>query len=55
MKQGKKLLRRHKDYFKKLKIDCTNFLYERETVDEEGKTHLTIIDTKTNKTKEYTF
>lgn len=54
MKRGKKLLRRHKEYFKNLKIDYSKFLYERETVDELGVTHLIIIDTETEKIKEYT-
>ena len=54
MKQGKKLLRSHKEMLVKLGLDPNNYLLERRGIDENGERFVNLINLKTNKVEKYT-
>ena len=54
MKQGKKLLRSHKEMLVKLGLDPKDYLLERRGVDENGERFVNLINLKTNKIEKYT-
>ena len=53
MKQGKKLLRSHKEMLVKLGLDPNNYLLERRGIDENGERFVNLINLKTNKVEKY--
>ena len=53
MKQGKKLLRAHKEMLVKLGLDPNNYLLERRGIDENGERFVNLINLKTNKVEKY--
>jgi hypothetical protein len=53
MKQGKKLLRSHKEMLVKLGLDPKDYLLERRGVDENGERFVNLINLKTNKVEKY--
>ena len=53
MKQGKKLLRSHKEMLVKLGLDPKDYLLERRGVDENGERFVNLINLKTNKIEKY--
>ena len=53
MKQGKQLLRSHKEMLVKLGLDPNNYLLERRGIDENGERFVNLINLKTNKVEKY--
>ena len=53
MKQGKKLLRSHKEMLVKLGLDPNNYLLERRGIDENGERFVNLINLKTNKVEKH--
>lgn len=53
MKQGKKLLRSHKEMLVKLGLDPNNYLLERRGIDENGERFVNLINLKTNKVEKF--
>ena len=53
MKQGKKLLRSHKEMLVNLGLDPNNYLLERRGTDENGERFINLINLKTNKIEKY--
>ena len=53
MKQGKKLLRSHKEMLVSLGLDPRDYLLERRGVDENGERFVNLINLKTNKVEKY--
>ena len=53
MKQGKKLLRAHKEMLVSLGLDPKDYLLERRWIDENGERFVNLINLKTNKVEKY--
>ena len=53
MKQGKKLLRAHKEMLVSLGLDPKDYLLERRGIDENGERFVNLINLKTNKVEKY--
>ena len=53
MKQGKKLLRKHKEFLASIGLDPKDYLLESRGINEDGIRFFNVINIKTNKVETY--